>query len=121
VSPQKRCLLPPKCFSQGGVPPLLKKGVFFCKIIGFFWGESLYPPAAFAKEILGMYVWSPGDLGPLGFLSKGGLRVCRLLCAALLRVARPLFLFWARGFFPMFPVENAIHLVNECKRVSKRD
>ncbi len=99
-----------------GVPAFLDQVYGNFDVFGVDWGT----PMALAKEKLGDRYVLQGNMEPCRLYSKEATTECVTSLANTMRDGRHIFNL-GHGILPDVPVENAIHFVKECQRVSKRD
>ena len=98
-----------------GIPAFLDQVYGNFDVFGVDWGT----PMALAKEKLGDKYVLQGNMEPCRLYSKEATTECVESLAQTMKDGRHIFNL-GHGILPDVPVENAIHFVNECKRVSKR-
>ena len=102
---------------------LFPKGIpaFLDKVYGDFdvFGVDWSTPMAFAKERLGEKYVLQGNMEPCRLYSKEATTKCVEVIQETMGGKRHIFNL-GHGILPDVPVENAIHFVNECHRVSKK-
>jgi len=100
-----------------GVPSFIEQGLVYGNfdVFGVDWGT----PMALAKEKLGDRYVLQGNMEPCRLYSKEATTECVESLAETMKDGRHIFNL-GHGILPDVPVENAIHFVSECKRVSKR-
>jgi uroporphyrinogen decarboxylase len=101
-----------------GISAFIERGLVYGNfdVFGVDWGT----PMALAKEKLGSKYVLQGNMEPCRLYSKEATTECVESLADTMREGRHIFNL-GHGILPDVPVENAIHFVSECKRVSKRD
>ncbi len=99
-----------------GVPAFLDQVYGNFDVFGVDWGT----PMALAKEKLGDRYVLQGNMEPCRLYSKEATTECVTSLANTMRDGRHIFNL-GHGILPDVPVENAIHFVKECQRLSKRD
>lgn len=103
---------------------MFPKGVpaFLDNIYGNFdvFGVDWSTPMALAKEKLGDRYVLQGNMEPCRLYSKEATTQCVESIAETMKDGRHIFNL-GHGILPDVPVENAIHFVSECKRLSKGD
>ncbi len=99
-----------------GVPVFLDQVYGNFDVFGVDWGT----PMALAKEKLGDRYVLQGNMEPCRLYSKEATTECVTSLANTMRDGRHIFNL-GHGILPDVPVENAIHFVKECQRLSKRD
>ncbi len=99
-----------------GVPAFLDQVYGNFDVFGVDWGT----PMALAKEKLGDRYVLQGNMEPCRLYSKEATTECVTSLANTMKDGRHIFNL-GHGILPDVPVENAIHFVKECQRVSKRD
>jgi uroporphyrinogen decarboxylase len=100
-----------------GVASFIEQGLVYGNfdVFGVDWGT----PMALAKEKLGDRYVLQGNMEPCRLYSKEATTECVESLAEIMREGRHIFNL-GHGILPDVPVENAIHFVRECQRVSKR-
>jgi len=102
---------------------LFPKGIpaFLDKVYGNFdvFGVDWSTPMAFAKERLGDKYVLQGNMEPCRLYSKEATTKCVEVIQETMGGKRHIFNL-GHGILPDVPVENAIHFVDECHRVSKK-
>ncbi len=98
-----------------GVPAFLDQVYGNFDVFGVDWGT----PMALAKEKLGDRYVLQGNMEPCRLYNKEATTKSIESIAKTMKDGRHIFNL-GHGILPDVPVENAIHFVNECKRVSKR-
>jgi len=98
-----------------GVPAFLDQVYGNFDVFGVDWGT----PMALAKEKLGDRYVLQGNMEPCRLYNKEATTNSVESIAKTMKDGRHIFNL-GHGILPDVPVENAIHFVNECKRVSKR-
>ncbi|SFV60275.1 Uroporphyrinogen III decarboxylase [hydrothermal vent metagenome] len=100
-----------------GVPSFIEQGLVYGNfdVFGVDWGT----PMAMAKEKLGDKYVLQGNMEPCRLYSKEATTECVESLAETMKDGRHIFNL-GHGILPDVSVENAIHFVSECKRVSKR-
>jgi uroporphyrinogen decarboxylase len=99
-----------------GIPAFLDQVYGDFDVFGVDWGT----PMALAKEKLGDRYVLQGNMEPCRLYSKEATTECVTSLANTMSDGRHIFNL-GHGILPDVPVENAIHFVKECQRVSKRD
>jgi len=99
-----------------GVPAFLDQVYGNFDVFGVDWGT----PMALAKEKLGDRYVLQGNMEPCRLYSKEATTECVSSLADTMRDGKHIFNL-GHGILPDVPVENAIHFVKECQRLSKRD
>ena len=85
-------------------------------VMGIDWGT----PMAMAKEKLGEQYVLQGNMEPCRLYSKEATTECVEAIQEIMGGQRHIFNL-GHGILPDVPVENAIHFVRECQRVSRKD
>ncbi|NOZ91070.1 MAG: uroporphyrinogen decarboxylase [Epsilonproteobacteria bacterium] len=98
-----------------GIPAFLDQVYGNFDVFGVDWGT----PMELAKEKLGDKYVLQGNMEPCRLYNKEATTECVESLAQIMKDGRHIFNL-GHGILPDVPVENAIHFVNECKRVSKR-
>jgi len=98
-----------------GIAPFLDKVYGNFDVFGVDWGT----PMAFAKEKLGDRYVLQGNMEPCRLYSKEATTECVESLQEIMGGKRHIFNL-GHGILPDVPVENAIHFVKECHRVSKK-
>ncbi len=98
-----------------GVPAFLDKVYGNFDVLGVDWST----PMAFAKERLGDKYVLQGNMEPCRLYSKEATTQCIEVIQETMQGKRHIFNL-GHGILPDVPVENAIHFVKECQRVSKK-
>jgi uroporphyrinogen decarboxylase len=98
-----------------GIPVFLDKIYGNFDVFGVDWSTSM----AFAKEKLGDKYVLQGNMEPCRLYSKEATTHCIEVIQETMQGKRHIFNL-GHGILPDIPVENAIHFVKECKRVSKK-
>ncbi len=98
-----------------GVPAFLDKVYGNFDVFGVDWST----PMAFAKERLGERYVLQGNMEPCRLYSKEATTQCIEVIQETMQGKRHIFNL-GHGILPDVPVENAIHFVKECQRVSKK-
>jgi uroporphyrinogen decarboxylase len=102
---------------------MFPKGVasFLDKVYGNFdvFGVDWSTPMSLAKEKLGEKYVLQGNMEPCRLYSKEATTKCVEKIQETMQGQRHIFNL-GHGILPDVPVENAIHFVSECKRVSKK-
>jgi len=100
-----------------GVASFIERGLVYGNfdVFGVDWGT----PMALAKEKLGEKYVLQGNMEPCRLYSKEATTECVESLAETMKDGRHIFNL-GHGILPDVPVENAIHFVKECQRVSKR-
>ncbi len=96
-----------------GIPAFLDKVYGNFDVFGVDWST----PMAFAKERLGSKYVLQGNMEPCRLYSKEATTKCVEVIQETMQGKRHIFNL-GHGILPDVPVENAIHFVNECHRVS---
>lgn len=96
-----------------GIPAFLDKVYGNFDVFGVDWST----PMAFAKEKLGDKYVLQGNMEPCRLYSKEATTKCVEVIQETMQGKRHIFNL-GHGILPDVPVENAIHFVNECHRVS---
>ena len=100
---------------------MFPKGIpaFYDKVYGNFdvFGVDWSTPMAFAKDKLGSKYVLQGNMEPCRLYSKEATTKCAEVIQETMQGKRHIFNL-GHGILPDIPVENAIHFVNECHRVS---
>jgi len=100
---------------------MFPKGIpaFYGKVYGNFdvFGVDWGTPMAYAKEKLGEKYVLQGNMEPCRLYSKEATTKCVEVIQETMQGKRHIFNL-GHGILPDVPVENAIHFVNECHRVS---
>jgi len=99
-----------------GVAAFIERGLVYGNfdVFGVDWGT----PMALAKEKLGDRYVLQGNMEPTRLYSKEATSECVKSLAELMKDGRHIFNL-GHGILPDVPVENAIHFVKECQRLSK--
>ncbi|MFA7084157.1 MAG: uroporphyrinogen decarboxylase [Arcobacteraceae bacterium] len=98
-----------------GIPAFLDKVYGNFDVFGVDWGT----PMALAKEKLGEKYVLQGNMEPCRLYSKEETTKAVEAIQAVMQGEGHIFNL-GHGILPDIPVENAIHFVSECKRVSKK-
>ena len=98
-----------------GIPAFLDKVYGDFDVFGVDWGT----PMALAKEKLGDKYVLQGSMEPCRLYSKEATTECVEVIQETMQGKRHIFNL-GHGILPDVPVENAIHFVKECHRVSKK-
>ncbi len=100
-----------------GVAAFIERGLVYGNfdVMGIDWGT----PMALAKEKLGDRYVLQGNMEPCRLYSKEATTACVEVIQKTMGGERHIFNL-GHGILPDVPVENAIHFVNECHRVSKK-
>ncbi|MGM0518961.1 MAG: uroporphyrinogen decarboxylase [Campylobacterota bacterium] len=98
-----------------GIPAFLDKVYGDFDVFGVDWGT----PMALAKEKLGDKYVLQGNMEPCRLYSKEATTKCVEVIQETMQGKRHIFNL-GHGILPDVPVENAIHFVQECHRVSKK-
>jgi len=100
-----------------GVSAFIEQGLVYGNfdVFGVDWGT----PMALAKAKLGEKYVLQGNMEPCRLYSKEATTECVTSIAETMKDGRHIFNL-GHGILPDVPVENAIHFVSECQRVSKR-
>ncbi len=100
-----------------GVASFIERGLVYGNfdVFGVDWGT----PMALAKEKLGDKYVLQGNMEPCRLYSKEATTECVEVIQKTMGGERHIFNL-GHGILPDVPVENAIHFVKECQRVSKR-
>ncbi|HIM93996.1 MAG TPA: uroporphyrinogen decarboxylase [Campylobacterales bacterium] len=100
-----------------GIASFIEQGLVYGNfdVFGVDWGTSM----ALAKEKLGDKYVLQGNMEPTRLYSKEATTECVESLAETMRDGRHIFNL-GHGILPDVPVENAIHFVKECKRLSQR-
>lgn len=100
-----------------GIASFIEQGLVYGNfdVFGVDWGTSM----ALAKEKLGDKYVLQGNMEPTRLYSKEATTECVESLAKTMRDGRHIFNL-GHGILPDVPVENAIHFVKECKRLSQR-
>ncbi len=98
-----------------GIPAFLDKVYGDFDVFGVDWGT----PMALAKEKLGDKYVLQGNMEPCRLYSKEATTECVEVIQKTMQGKRHIFNL-GHGILPDVPVENAIHFVKECHRVSKK-
>jgi len=96
-----------------GIPTFLDKVYGNFDVFGVDWST----PMAFAKERLGEKYVLQGNMEPCRLYSQEATTKCVEVIQETMQGKRHIFNL-GHGILPDVPVENAIHFVNECHRVS---
>ena len=101
-----------------GIPSFIERGLVYGNfdVFGVDWGT----PMALAKEKLGDKYVLQGNMEPCRLYDKEATTACVEAIQETMGTSRHIFNL-GHGILPDVPVENAIHFVKECKRVSKKD
>ena len=99
-----------------GIPAFLDNIYGDFDVFGVDWGT----PMALAKEKLGDKYVLQGNMEPCRLYNKEATTECVESIAKTMENKRHIFNL-GHGILPDVPVENAIHFVNECHRVSKKE
>jgi uroporphyrinogen decarboxylase len=99
-----------------GIPTFLDNVYGNFDVFGVDWGT----PMALAKEKLGEKYVLQGNMEPCRLYNKEATTECVESIAKTMENKRHIFNL-GHGILPDVPVENAIHFVNECHRVSKKE
>lgn len=97
-----------------GIPAFLDKVYGDFEVFGVDWST----PMALAKEKLGSKYVLQGNMEPCRLYSKEATTECIEVIQNTMQGKRHIFNL-GHGILPDVPVENAIHFVKECQRVSK--
>ena len=100
-----------------GIPSFIERGLVYGNfdVFGVDWGT----PMSLAKEKLGSKYVLQGNMEPCRLYSKEATTACVEAIQNLMQGVGHIFNL-GHGILPDVPVENAIHFVNECKRISKK-
>ena len=100
-----------------GIPSFIERGLVYGNfdVFGVDWGT----PMSLAKEKLGSKYVLQGNMEPCRLYSKEATTACVEAIQNLMQGEGHIFNL-GHGILPDVPVENAIHFVNECKRISKK-
>jgi uroporphyrinogen decarboxylase len=98
-----------------GIPAFLDKVYGNFDVFGVDWST----PMALAKEKLGDKYVLQGNMEPCRLYSKEATTKCVEVIQETMQGKRHIFNL-GHGILPDVPVENAIHFVNECHRVSQK-
>ncbi|MBD3823659.1 MAG: uroporphyrinogen decarboxylase [Epsilonproteobacteria bacterium] len=98
-----------------GIPAFLDKVYGNFDVFGVDWST----PMAFAKARLGEKYVLQGNMEPCRLYSKEATTKCVEVIQETMQGKRHIFNL-GHGILPDVPVENAIHFVKECQRVSKK-
>ncbi len=98
-----------------GIPAFLDKVYGNFDVFGVDWGT----PMALAKEKLGSRYVLQGNMEPCRLYSKEKTTKCVEAIQNIMQGEGHIFNL-GHGILPDVPVENAIHFVKECQRVSKK-
>lgn len=100
-----------------GVAAFIERGLVYGKfdVFGVDWGT----PMALAKEKLGNKYVLQGNMEPCRLYSKEETTKCVEAIQSIMQGKGHIFNL-GHGILPDVPVENAIHFVKECHRVSKK-
>ncbi len=100
-----------------GIPSFIERGLVYGNfdVFGVDWGTSM----SLAKEKLGSKYVLQGNMEPCRLYSKEATTACVEAIQNLMQGEGHIFNL-GHGILPDVPVENAIHFVNECKRISKK-
>ena len=98
-----------------GVPAFLDKVYGNFDVFGVDWST----PMSLAKEKLGDKYVLQGNMEPCRLYSKEATTKCVEVIQETMQTSRHIFNL-GHGILPDVPVENAIHFVKECQRVSKK-
>ena len=98
-----------------GVPAFLDKVYGNFNVFGVDWGT----PMSLAKEKLGDKYVLQGNMEPCRLYSKEKTTACVEKIQEIMQGKRHIFNL-GHGILPDVPVENAIHFIKECQRVSKK-
>jgi uroporphyrinogen decarboxylase len=98
-----------------GIPAFLDKVYGNFDVFGVDWST----PMALAKEKLGDKYVLQGNMEPCRLYSKEATTECVEVIQKTMQGKRHIFNL-GHGILPDVPVENAIHFVNECHRVSQK-
>ena len=98
-----------------GIPAFLDKVYGNFDVFGVDWGT----PMALAKEKLGSRYVLQGNMEPCRLYSKEATTQCVEGIQKIMQGDGHIFNL-GHGILPDVPVENAIHFVKECQRVSKK-
>ena len=100
-----------------GVTAFIEQGLVYgaFDVFGVDWGT----PMALAKKMLGDKYVLQGNMEPHRLYSKEATTKCVEALQEIMGSKRHIFNL-GHGILPDVPVENAIHFVQECKRVSKK-
>jgi len=101
-----------------GVAAFIERGLVYGNfdVLGIDWGT----PMALAKEKLGDRYVLQGNMEPCRLYSKEATTECVEAIQEVMGGKRHIFNL-GHGILPDVPVENAIHFVKECQRVSKKN
>lgn len=99
-----------------GVSSFIQKDLVYGNFDVF--GVDWSTPMALAKEKLGHKYVLQGNMEPCRLYSKKATTACVEAIQSVMQSKGHIFNL-GHGILPDVPVENAIHFVNECKRVSK--
>ena len=101
-----------------GVASFIERGLVYGEfdVMGIDWGT----PMAMAKEKLGDKYVLQGNMEPCRLYSKEATTECVEAIQEIMDSKRHIFNL-GHGILPDVPVENAIHFVKECQRVSRKD
>ncbi|RRS29950.1 MAG: uroporphyrinogen decarboxylase [Epsilonproteobacteria bacterium (ex Lamellibrachia satsuma)] len=100
-----------------GIPAFIERGLVYGNfdVFGVDWGT----PMALAKEKLGDRYVLQGNMEPCRLYSKEATTECVEAIQKVMGGKRHIFNL-GHGILPDVPVENAIHFVRECQRVSRK-
>jgi uroporphyrinogen decarboxylase len=100
-----------------GIAAFIERGLVYGNfdVMGIDWGT----PMALAKEKLGDKYVLQGNMEPCRLYSKEATTACIEVIQKTMGGKRHIFNL-GHGILPDVPVENAIHFVNECHRVSTK-
>ena len=100
-----------------GIAAFIERGLVYGKfdVFGVDWGT----PMALAKEKLGSKYVLQGNMEPCRLYSKEETTKCVEAIQSIMQGQGHIFNL-GHGILPDVPVENAIHFVKECHRVSKK-
>lgn len=100
-----------------GIPSFIERGLVYGNfdVFGVDWGT----PMSLVKEKLGSKYVLQGNMEPCRLYSKEATTACVEAIQNLMQGEGHIFNL-GHGILPDVPVENAIHFVNECKRISKK-
>ncbi len=100
-----------------GIPAFIEQGLVYGNfdVFGVDWGT----PMSLAKEKLGERYVLQGNMEPCRLYSKEATTACVEAIQDVMGTKRHIFNL-GHGILPDVPVENAIHFVKECQRVSKK-
>ena len=100
-----------------GVAAFIERGLVYGNfdVLGIDWGT----PMALAKEKLGEKYVLQGNMEPCRLYSKEATTECVEAIQEIMGGKRHIFNL-GHGILPDVPVENAIHFVKECQRVSRK-